>query len=446
MRKIVFFIGLILGFSIVQAQTLSLKDCRDLALKNNANLAASNYKIDQANHTERQYYANYLPNFKLIGGAWYNNFSKSANINLAEYPVVQALGTMFPDLMNLIQPIDLSFKTGLSYTAGLMLQQPIYMGGKITSAHNMAKLGQDVAKQQKALTIQEVLVQTDEAYVLAVKAKEMQKVAKQYNTMLQELLRQVESLKKHGMAAQNDLLRVQVKLNESELQLRKAENSIRLTKMNLCHAMGMNLTSDIDVKDEYPEEIEVDMKFSGIENRPEYIMLQKQVEVANEQIKLNRSDYLPNVALILDYGYTNAFRFNHSSVFDDFSFNGLVTVSVPLFHFGEGSHKVKAAKAQKAVVEMQQRDLNDKMELELAQAANNLDEAKLEVEVAQRSLSQADENLRITNNQYKNGMSTLTEVLEAQTLWQQAYESHTEAKFQAYLMQSKYLKAAGLLK
>ena len=335
MRKIVFFIGLILGFSIVQAQTLSLKDCRDLALKNNANLAASNYKIDQANHTERQYYANYLPNFKLIGGAWYNNFSKSANINLAEYPVVQALGTMFPDLMNLIQPIDLSFKTGLSYTAGLMLQQPIYMGGKITSAHNMAKLGQDVAKQQKALTIQEVLVQTDEAYVLAVKAKEMQKVAKQYNTMLQELLRQVESLKKHGMAAQNDLLRVQVKLNESELQLRKAENSIRLTKMNLCHAMGMNLTSDIDVKDEYPKEIEVDMKFSGIENRPEYIMLQKQVEVANEQIKLNRSDYLPNVALILDYGYTNAFRFNHSSVFDDFSFNGLVTVSVPLFHFGE---------------------------------------------------------------------------------------------------------------
>ena len=188
------------------------------------------------------------------------------------------------------------------------------------------------------------------------------------------------------------------------------------------------------------------MKSSGIENRPEYIMLQKQVEVANEQIKLNRSDFLPNVALILDYGYANAFRFNHSSVLDDFSFNGLVTVSVPLFHFGEGAHKVKAAKAQKAVAEMQQRDLNEKMELELAQAANNLDEAKLEVEVAQRSLSQADENLRITNNQYKNGMSTLTEVLEAQTLWQQAYESHTEARFQEYLMRSKYLKAAGLLK
>ena len=398
MRKIVFFIGLMLGYSVIQAQTLSLAECRELALKNNANLAASNYKIDQANHTERQYYANYLPNFKLIGGAWYNSFNKSTSINLAEYPIVQALGTMFPDLAGMIQPIDLSFKTGLSYTASLMLQQPIYMGGKITAAHNMAKLGLDVAEQQKALTTQEVLVQTDEAYVLAVKAKEMQKVAQQYNTMLQELLRQVES------------------------------------------------SSDIDVKDDYPETAEVDMKSSGIENRPEYIMLQKQVEVANEQIKLNRSDFLPNVALILDYGYANAFRFNHSSVLDDFSFNGLVTVSVPLFHFGEGAHKVKAAKAQKAVAEMQQRDLNEKMELELAQAANNLDEAKLEVEVAQRSLSQADENLRITNNQYKNGMSTLTEVLEAQTLWQQAYESHTEARFQEYLMRSKYLKAAGLLK
>ena len=63
MRKIVFFIGLMLGYSVIQAQTLSLAECRELALKNNANLAASNYKIDQANHTERQYYANYLPNF-----------------------------------------------------------------------------------------------------------------------------------------------------------------------------------------------------------------------------------------------------------------------------------------------------------------------------------------------------------------------------------------------
>ena len=446
MKKFLLIPIFLTGALGMQAQGLSLTQCREMALKNNANLAAAEYKIDQASHTERQYYANFLPNFKFRGGAYYNTGSKDYSINLADYPAMQAMGQLFPDLAALITPIDMNFKMGLSYLAGVTLEQPIYMGGKITAAHRMSLLGKEVAEQQKALTTQEVLVQVDEAYVLAVKAKELLQVAQKYNTMLLELQRNVESAKKHGMAAQNDVLRIQVKVNESELQLRKAENAIRLSRMNLCHAMGTDLNSDIDVLSEYPAETQVDLGQSGVENRPEYIMLEKQVAVANEQVKLDRSDFLPNVGLMLGYGYTNAFRFNRHSVIDTFSGSALLTVSVPLFHFGEGQHKVKAAKAQKAVAEMQQKDLTEKMELEMAQAANNLDEARLEVEVAQRSLSQCDENLRIVNNQYKAGMTTLTEVLEAQTLWQQAYESHVEARFQEYLMRSKYLKAAGLLK
>ena len=68
------------------------------------------------------------------------------------------------------------------------------------------------------------------------------------------------------------------------------------------------------------------------------------------------------------------------------------------------------------------------------------------MELTENSLQQADENLRMTTSQYKAGMATLADNLEAQTLWQNAYEANVEAKFQQYLMRTKYLKAAGLLR
>ena len=94
---------------------------------------------------------------------------------------------------------------------------------------------------------------------------------------------------------------------------------------------------------------------------------------------------------------------------------------------------------------LEQENMNEQMLLELTQAANNLDEAQLESTIAERSLQQAEENMRVSRSQYDVGLETLSDHLEAQAMWQQAYETHVDARFRLYLNYVAYLKATGTL-
>ena len=94
---------------------------------------------------------------------------------------------------------------------------------------------------------------------------------------------------------------------------------------------------------------------------------------------------------------------------------------------------------------LEQENMNEQMLLELAQSVNNLDEARLESTIAERSLQQAEENMRVSRSQYDVGLETLSDHLEAQALWQQAYETHVDARFRLYLNYVAYLKATGTL-
>ncbi len=115
----------------------------------------------------------------------------------------------------------------------------------------------------------------------------------------------------------------------------------------------------------------------------------------------------------------------------------------PLFHFGERANKVKSAKAKLEQTRLEQENASEKMLLELMQAANNLDEARLETELSDRSLEQAEENMKVSGKQYEVGLETLSDYLEAQMLWQQAYQTRVDAHFQLYVNYIAYLKAGG---
>ncbi|MBQ4380748.1 MAG: TolC family protein, partial [Bacteroidaceae bacterium] len=141
--------------------------------------------------------------------------------------------------------------------------------------------------------------------------------AKQYNELLLELQRNVQSAVKHGMATQNDLLKVKVKLNESELQMRKAQNGIRLATMNLCHYIGKPLTSEIKVVSEYPTVNYQPNNTQDVSARPEYQMLSKKVEVAQQNVKLMRSELLPKVSIIGTANYFYGGEFSNKTILDN---------------------------------------------------------------------------------------------------------------------------------
>jgi len=167
------------------------------------------------------------------------------------------------------------------------------------------------------------------------------------------------------------------------------------------------------------------------------------VQLANEQVKLQQSEYMPNVALLAGVNYANGGELAGKKLIDNGSAAVALTVKMPLLTFGERSNKINAAKAKQKIAELDQQDYTEQMDLELAQATNNLQEAQTEVSLNENSLQQAEENLRLTRKQYEVGFEPLSELLDAHALWQEASTNLVNAKCQLFLANTKYRKAAG---
>ena len=449
-------IGIIAGIllsgvslSLSAQEQLNLKQCREMALKYNKEMSAANRQAEAARLMSLSYKANFFPNFTATGTGIYSTADGSLGVQGGNLPVFTpnpSTGEMVSSGFAYFPGLNLDYKIGTVYSGGVQVEQPLYMGGKIRAAYKMSLLGKEMAHLNETLTSSEVILNTDKAYVLLVKAKEMKKVAEKYHALLTELSKNVESAHKHGMKPQNDVLKVQVKLNESELALRKADNALRLAGMNLCHYIGRPLTTQIDVSDDFPEmEKEWNMQVSDITARPEYGILNKQVAIAEQEVKLNRSELLPHIGVRGSYDYLHGLEINDETLMKKGAFSVFLNVSVPLFHFGERTNKVKSAKMKLEQARFEQESANEKMLLELMQAANNLDESRLETELSERSLAQAEENMKVSGKQYEVGLETLSDYLEAQALWQQAYQTKVDAHFQQYVNYVAYLKAAGQL-
>ena len=241
------------------------------------------------------------------------------------------------------------------------------------------------------------------------------------------------------------MLKVRVKLNESELNLRRTENALRLATMNLCHLIGRPLTDRIEVADDLPDLPSTPVPAVDLMARPEYRLLDRKAELAREQLRLARSERLPQVGLVGNYGYLHGVELNGQNLLGGWAFTAGVQVSVPIFHFGGRSNKVRSARARFEQAQAERLDGGELLQLEATQAANNLDEAQLEIRLAESSLAAADENLRLSRRQYEAGVETLSDHLEAQAMWQQAHRTEVEARIDGYLRWLEYRKAAGLL-
>jgi outer membrane protein TolC len=456
---------------IIGAQTIyTLEMCRDTALKYNHAVAIAGQTEAKAKYNERAYFTHFLPNFSASGSYLYTNTQFNQKIEqmyLPTYLPDPASEKLLPNLALLPngQPIvgqdgksvfnqyayfpgmDLNVRLSGTYFAGIRAEQPIFMGGKILSAYQMSRTGREMATLNTAQTRVEVIVKTDEAYWLHIQALESKKAALAFKEVVAELLQNIEQAEKSGMKTHNDRLKVQVQMNKAELQLQKAENAIRLSCMNLCQVMGLPLTTPISLSfiSLEKEAVIPVSENSKATSRPEYVLLEKQIELKNRQINLVRADFLPQVGISANYGYMHGLEFNGTPLLDKASFSALLSVKIPLFHWGEGWNKIRVAKTEKQIMEWQREEWTEKMELEIQQAQDRLNESQWEVNMNRLALEQAEESLKITRDQYAVGMETLANYLEAQTLRQQAWLALIESKIARRLNETYYLKATGKL-
>ncbi|MFA5657628.1 MAG: TolC family protein, partial [Dysgonamonadaceae bacterium] len=324
---------------------------------------------------------------------------------------------------------------------------------KVTAAYKMAKTGLEMAQVNEKLSESQIILLCDEAYWNCVKTKAMIETATQYKETLQELHRTVKSAVEEGMTHRKDLLSVQVKMNEAELNLTRAQNGYRLAIMNLNHTIGLSLHNATEVADSFEEDSSVNLipESFGTSNsfditlRPEYILLSKQIELKEQQINLVRSDFLPNIGVMGLYGYTNGLKMNGEKLINGTNFAALLSVNIPIFNWGEGRNKVKEAKVESLIAQMQLNFSQEEMTLEATRAINELNEAHLEAELSSKSVEQALENMEVSKERYNAGMETLSDYMEAQAMWQNAMSTLVSAKASLNLSKTKYLKATGKL-
>ena len=357
----------------------------------------------------------------------------------------QNLSNRWRDKLSVFNP-DIDYKARNTFYGGLSVEQPIYMGGKIRAAYRIGQAGERMARLGQALAREEVIVQVHDAYQLMVKAKELHVVAVKYDSLLLKLTGDVQKSVEQGMASRNEKLKVQVKKHDAERKLRPPEHAIILARMNLCHLGGLPLITEVDVELPQEEESVCMDREATTDGRTEARLLDTQVELARQQVKLEQSARLPQLGVALQVGVLDGMEMLDQRLFRHKpTATAMVSLKIPIYHAGEVHHKVQAAKAELQRQRVEQQNLMEKMDLELQQQANLLEEAQLEYRLRQRHLEQCAENLRVSRKSYDVGLEPLSDLLTAQVLWQQAYADKAEAAYQLKSCLMKWRKAAGRL-
>ena len=484
MKKL-FLLTILLSLTfIVKAQSfLSLDSCRALALANNKDLLISNEKINAAHYQHKAAFTNYLPSFSATGTymrnqkefSLLNNDQKAAlsglGTNLAG-PLQQAAGIiaqLHPEIASQIPALGASLTSAFNeagsslvdalrtdtrnvYAGAITLTQPLYMGGKIRAYNKITKYAEELAQQQHQGGMQEVIMSTDQAYWQVISLVNKKKLAEGYLKLLQQLDSDVEKMIAEGVATKADGLSVRVKVNEAEMTLTKVEDGLSLARMLLCQLCGIDLSSPITLADENMEDIPLltpethfDMS-TAYANRPEIRSLELATQIYKQKINVTRAEHLPSIALMGNYMVTNP------SVFNSFEnkFKGMwnvgVMVQIPIWHWGEGIYKTKAAKAEARIAQFQLQDAREKIELQVNQSAFKVKEASKKLVMATKNMEKADENLRYATLGFKEGVIATSNVLEAQTAWLSAQSEKIDAQIDVKLTEIYLKKSLGTLK
>lgn len=473
-----------LTLPMVAQEVLSLDSCRALAIANNKELLISQEKINAAHYQKKAAFTNYLPNISASGGYMRNQKEFSllsdaqkgalSNIGTAfSAPLEQAgqiISALYPPIAGQMPALQQSLISSINeagqslvdafrtdtrnmYAGALTLTQPLYMGGKIRAYNKITKYAEELARQQHNTGMQEVILSTDQAYWQVVSLASKKKLAEGYLELLQKLESDVDKMIAEGVATKADGLSVKVKVNEAEMTLTKVNDGLSLAKMLLCQLCGLDLSSSITLADEKKDDlgtVPVAEKNIDINNvyatRPEVRSLELATQIYKQKVNVTRAEFLPSVALMGNYMATNP------SVFNSFEkkFKGMwnvgVMVSVPIWHWGEGIYKVKAAKSEARIAQYQLDNAKEKIELQVNQSAFKVNEAAKTLIMAEKNLEKADENLRYATLGFEEGVIPASNVLEAHTAWLSAQSEKIDAQIDVKLTEIYLKKATGNLR
>ncbi len=427
-KKILAFVLCSLCCGFLPAQTYSLEQLKDSALHNNFAIRSAQYDIEAANQQRKEAFTKYFPNISGTG-LWFNANKAMAQTSLNPAEMIPpelgaSLAQMFPPeaLAALANPVSISMmKNGV--IAGVQAVQPVFAGGQIVNGNKLAKVGEDVSRLQMRLSENEVEKTAEQYFWQLASLQEKMKTVEAVETLLNDICKDVDVAVRAGVAMRNDLLQVQLRQNDIASQKLKLRNGLALVRMLLSQYCGLRDTSFVISyqTDAVPPISSKQDHQQALLGTTEYQLLGKQVEAANLQHKIAIGQNLPSVAVGAGLNYHNLLDKNHTFAMV------FATVSVPISDWWGGSHAIKRRKVEHQQAQEQLQDNAELLKIKMQSAWNSVEESYQQLLLAQLSIEQAEANLRLNRDYYNAGMTKMSDLLEAQMLYQQSCDKRTDA-------------------
>ncbi len=455
-RKYIWIVGLFLSGSIYAQQTLTLEECRQLAIQNNKELKVAGEKLKIAQHEKNAAFTKYFPQVSATGAYLWNQ--KDINLldmgalttamgealgSIAQLPVLGELKDGINDLQHLdIQNI---------WVGSVSLVQPVFTGGKIINYNQITRYAKQLAESMHDLQLQEIIYKTDETYWQVISLVNKKQLADAYVDLLRKTELDITAMLAEGVVTEADALSVKVKLNEAEMAQTKVNNGLALSRMLLAQICGLPLDEPLALADEKIQDFPSEPVITAADvneaflNRNELKSLDLATRIYKRKERIVLADLLPNVAFMANYLVTNPNVMNGFK--NDFAgmFNVGVMLKVPLSGWWEGSYKRHAARAETRIKSLEWQDAREKIELQVNQSVYQVNEAQKKLVASTRNMENAEENLRHANLGFEEGVIPALNLMEAQTAWVAARSNLIDAQIEVKLTEVYLAKAMGKL-
>ena len=416
-----------------EKKVYTLNESIEEALANNWVLKAKKEKIDQSRFMKKQAGAEFLPKLSTsYGYTRLDEVKRSA-------PTPLGGGLVIPGR-------DQNTKD--NYRWKFTVTQPLFTGFALLSSFQLAKLGIDQSEMELELERLDLALQVKDAYFRILKAEKALAVVRAAVESLESHVKVARSFYKVGMIPINDLLKAEVELGNARYDLVRAQNADRLSRSAFNIVLSRPVNAHVDVKDVlgykprkgvFEEYLE-----TAFENRPEMKVLDINILQTDQNIRLAKSGFYPEIGLEFDYIREGDDPDVSGSPFhDSSSWQAMAVASWNFWEWGKTHYSVKEKQAFKRELIQTKMGLQDSIRLELKEATLALDEAGKNIPTTEKAVEQAEENLRVSEERYKAQVTTSTEVLDAQTLLTQARTNHYNAIYDEKLARGKLLRALG---
>ena len=431
MKKYIVIVCLLLSVSVFAQNPdllrLSVQDCIDMALENNIDLKNSQLEIDKAKATKNEARAEYFPTISAQAVAFdaLNPMITFGIEDIDNAQLRQILYTLYSEYgANMGLDKEYSFvQNGVMLNA--MATEPVYAGGRIRNGNKLAQLGIEAAEIQTKVKEKEVCLQTETLYWQIVALQEKVATLDQLDRLLDTLDKDLSGAIEAGLAMPTDQYKLRVKQNESQLNRKKLTDGITLLKMALAQTIGadwqtMTLTDTLGLETEpsaYYHHAE-----EAVAQRHESHLLDLSLKAEDLKKKMTLGEALPSLMVGGSASY--------HTVFENSKPNAMVfaVLQVPITDWHKTSIKLKKHHLDAEMAENTRRDLTEKMQMQTNQAWFNLEQSWLRIDMAQTALSDAEANLKITEDYYDAGLVALSDLLEAQTLLKQSRDELTDSR------------------